>query len=98
MEDQSVGRLDKWLWCARLCKTRAIASKLVSDGKVRVNTRRTVKPGTRVRVGDGLSVALSGRIVTLRILAIGLRRGPATEAQTLYESLGDDIPTGINRT
>lgn len=80
-------RLDKWLWHARFCKSRAIAARLVSDGAVRVNAERVVKPATPVRVGDGLSFAQGGRVRVVRVRALGTRRGPAPEAQALYEDL-----------
>jgi ribosome-associated heat shock protein Hsp15 len=80
-------RLDKWLWQARLCKSRALAAKLVAAGAVRVNTVRVSKPATAVRVGDGLSFALGGRVRAVRVLALGTRRGPAAEAQALYDDL-----------
>jgi ribosome-associated heat shock protein Hsp15 len=84
-------RLDKWLWQARFCKSRALAARLVSEGRVRVNALRVVKPATSVRIGDGLSFALGGRVRAVRILALGTRRGPASEAQALYADLE---PTG----
>jgi ribosome-associated heat shock protein Hsp15 len=80
-------RLDKWLWHARFCKSRAVAARLVTDGVVRLNATRVQKPATAVRVGDGLSFAIGGRIRTVRILALGTRRGPATEARLLYVDL-----------
>jgi ribosome-associated heat shock protein Hsp15 len=80
-------RLDKWLWHARFCKSRAIAARLVSDGAVRLNAERVVKPATPVRVGDGLSFAQGGRVRAVRVRALGFRRGPAPEAQALYEDL-----------
>jgi ribosome-associated heat shock protein Hsp15 len=81
-------RLDKWLWQARFCKSRALAARLIADGAVRVNAVRVTKPATGVRVGDGLSFALAGRVHAVRVLALGTRRGPATEARTLYADLG----------
>ena len=80
-------RLDKWLWHARFCKSRALAARLIADGAVRVNAVRVVKPATPVRIGDGLSFAQAGRVRALRILALGTRRGPATEAAGLYAEL-----------
>jgi ribosome-associated heat shock protein Hsp15 len=80
-------RLDKWLWHARVCKSRAIAARLIGDGAVRLNATRVTKPATPVRVGDGVSFAQGGRVRALRILALGTRRGPAPEAQALYEDL-----------
>jgi ribosome-associated heat shock protein Hsp15 len=83
-------RLDKWLWHARLCKSRSLAAQLVAKGAIRVNSVRVTKPATPVRVGDGLSFALHGRVRVLRVAGIAARRGPATEARTLYVDLGED--------
>jgi ribosome-associated heat shock protein Hsp15 len=82
-------RLDKWLWQARFCKSRGLAARLIGEGAVRVNAVRVTKPATSVRVGDGLSFALAGRVRAVRILALGSRRGPAPEARTLYADLDD---------
>ena len=87
-------RLDKWLWQARFCKSRGLAARLIAEGVVRVNAARVVKPATSVHVGDGLSFALAGRVRAVRILALGTRRGPATEARTLYADLDDAPPAG----
>jgi ribosome-associated heat shock protein Hsp15 len=86
-------RLDKWLWQARFCKSRALAAKLIAAGAVRVNSVRVVKPATTVKVGDGLSFAQGAHIRAVRILAIGTRRGPAPEARTLYADL-ESAPAG----
>lgn len=77
-------RLDKWLWFARVVKTRTLAASLVGDGKVRLNRERTTKPSQTVRVGDVLTIAVGPRIRVLEVVAIGTRRGPASEAQALY--------------
>ena len=82
-------RLDKWLWQARFCKSRGLAARLIADGAVRVNAVRVTKPATSVRVGDGLSFALADRVRAVRIRALGVRRGPATEARTLYADLDE---------
>jgi ribosome-associated heat shock protein Hsp15 len=82
-------RLDKWLWQARFCKSRGLAARLIADGVIRVNSVRVTKPAAVVHVGDGLSFALAGRVRAVRILALGSRRGPATEARTLYADLDD---------
>lgn len=81
-------RLDKWLWQARFCKSRALAAKLVAAGAVRVNSVRVSKPATSLHVGDGLSFAQGGQIRALRVRALGVRRGPAPEARQLYDELG----------
>ncbi len=80
-------RLDKWLWFARVVRTRSLATALVVDGKVRVNRVRTDKPSQTVRPGDVVTVAVHSRIRVLKVTAVGERRGPATIAQTLYEDL-----------
>ncbi|TMV08997.1 RNA-binding S4 domain-containing protein [Ruegeria sediminis] len=80
-------RIDKWLWQARFFKTRSLAAKQVGGGHVRVNGNRVLKPAHAVGPGDVLTFA-QGRIIrVVRIMALGERRGPATEAQTLYADL-----------
>lgn len=80
-------RLDKWLWQARFFKTRSLAAKAISEGRVRVNATRVAKPATSVVVGDGLTFVQGGQVRVIRIRALGERRGPAAEAQTLYEEV-----------
>jgi ribosome-associated heat shock protein Hsp15 len=81
-------RIDKWLWFARVVKSRSLAAKLVTDGHVRVNAVRVVTPAKLVGNGDVLTVALEQRVVVLKILQSGSRRGPYEEARHLYEELG----------
>ena len=78
-------RLDKWLWFARITKSRTVAAQLVLDGKVRVNRVKAVKPSHSVRSGDVLTIATRGRVDVLRVIAPGVRRGPAPQARQLYE-------------
>ena len=88
--DPTVGpklRLDKWLWQARFCKSRNLAAELIEAGSVRVTGTRITKPGRDVREGDTLTFPQGSRIRVIRVLALGLRRGPATEAQSLYLDL-----------
>jgi ribosome-associated heat shock protein Hsp15 len=80
-------RLDKWLWQARFTKSRSLASALIEAGSVRVNGSRVTKPGRDVTEGDVLTFPQGPRIRVVRILALGLRRGPATEAKMLYLDL-----------
>ena len=80
-------RLDKWLWFARVVKTRSMAAALVTDGKVRVNRARTDKPSHQVRPGDVITVTAHSRVRILKVVAPGTARGSATIAQTLYEDL-----------
>jgi len=80
-------RIDKWLWHARFFKTRTLAAKVVSAGHVRVNAERVKKPSTNIKAGDGLSFMQGRDLRIVRITALGDRRGPASEAQTLYNDL-----------
>ena len=77
-------RLDKWLWQARFFKTRAEAAELVGKGRVRVNGQRQPKPGHGIAVGDVLTFPQGEGTRLIRIAALGSRRGPFSEAQTLY--------------
>lgn len=80
-------RVDKWLWQARFFKTRALAADLAESGHLRINGQPTRKPGAGVGTGDVLTFPQGTRIRVIRILGLGERRGPATEAQTLYLDL-----------
>jgi len=81
-------RLDKWLWCARLVKTRSLAAKLIEGGKVRVNGERAPKVSRHVRLGD----VGAGRLFVVRVMGEAERRGPATIARSLYEDLTPEAP------
>lgn len=80
-------RLDKWLWFARVVRSRTIAAGLIEDGKARLNRSKVVKPSQEVRAGDVLTVAVGPRVRVIKVLALGKRRGPALEARQLYEDL-----------
>ena len=80
-------RLDKWLWHARFAKSRSLAAKLVSETGVRVNGTRASKSAAAVRPGDVLTFVQGRHVRVIRILALGTRRGPAPEAQALYDDL-----------
>jgi ribosome-associated heat shock protein Hsp15 len=83
-------RLDRWLWFARVLKSRTLAAQFIEGGKVRVNRMRVLKPGHSLRKGDVLTLTLRGRVQVLKVLAVGKRRGPAPEARLLYQPLGPD--------
>jgi ribosome-associated heat shock protein Hsp15 len=80
-------RLDKWLWCARLVKTRASAVRLIAEGKVRVNGIRAPKPSRLVHEGDVITAMYLGRLSVLRVIGASERRGPPSAALALYEDL-----------
>ena len=80
-------RIDKWLWHARFCKTRAIAQEKAAKGHIRLNGHRVEKASAAVRAGDIMTLPAAGRVIALKVLGLGERRGPAVEAQTLYELL-----------
>lgn len=80
-------RLDKWLWHARFFKTRGLSAKQVSGGHVRVNSEKVHKPAHAVVAGDVLTFPQGREIRVVRILELGARRGPAPEAQALYDDL-----------
>jgi ribosome-associated heat shock protein Hsp15 len=82
-------RLDKWLWQARFFKTRALAATLAGRRRIRVNSVIVTKPHYRVRPGDVLTFPQGRTVRIVRVLELGVRRGPASEAQTLYEDLGE---------
>ncbi|MGF1621524.1 MAG: RNA-binding S4 domain-containing protein [Rhodomicrobiaceae bacterium] len=85
-------RLDKWLWHARIVKTRSLASQLVGKGKFRVNRERIVKPAHMVKCGDVITASLFGRVRIFQIAGFSERRGPAGEARALYVDMTPPEP------
>src|SRR4051812_35598043 len=88
MSDQV--RIDKWLWAARLFKTRALAAEAVKGGRVKVNGH-PAKPSKDVRPGDRLEVSLGQVRRTLDVRGASDKRGPAVEAQRLYEETPESV-------
>ncbi len=80
-------RLDKWLWHARVVRTRTSASALVDGGLVRINGVRTTQAAHAVKIGDVLTIALNARVRVLRVEGLAPRRGDATAASALYAEL-----------
>ena len=80
-------RVDKWLWYARFFKTRGLAAKVVTGGHVRVNSTKIAKASHAVGPDDILTFPQGERVRVAKLLDIGKRRGPAPEAQALYEDL-----------
>ena len=92
--DGDAVRLDVWLWRARFYKTRSLSSAEISRRGVRITrtgqTRRTSKPGALIRVGDVVTFGKSVHIRTVEVMALGARRGPASEAALLYNEMIED--------
>ena len=80
-------RIDRWLWHARLVRTRDAAAALAGSGYVRVNGARIAAPGRMVRTGDVITVALDRSVRVLKVTGFVERRGPAGGTGSLYEDL-----------
>jgi ribosome-associated heat shock protein Hsp15 len=91
VDDQpAVVRVDKWLWAARLVKTRTLAVDAVKGGRVQVNGQR-IKPSKDVRAGDTLEITLGPVRRSVVIRGTSSRRGPAAEAARLYEETPESV-------
>jgi len=80
-------RLDKWLWHARFFKSRGLAAALVKSGRIRVDGTSVSKPSRAIAPGVVLTFPKEDEVRIVRVIALGVRRGPAPEAQALYEDL-----------
>ena len=80
-------RLDKWLWYARFFKTRGAASKAISDGRFRLDGIVMKKPHRQALCDQVLTFIQGDRVRVIKIMALGSRRGPSSEAVLLYEDL-----------
>lgn len=87
-------RLDKWLWFARVVKSRSLAAKLVESGHVRINSARVEHPAKALKIGDVVTIALERSVRVLKVREPGTRRGPFTEAQGLFEDLSSEGDAG----
>src|SRR5262245_3476744 len=85
-------RLDKWLYCARLAKTRSGAARLMEEGQVRVDGVRRLQPSRLVQPGNVVTATPSGRLRIVRVVAVGTRRGPTSATRALYEDLTPQVP------
>ncbi len=85
-------RVDKWLWHARLFKSRSLAARLCTSGRLRVNGTLVSKAHHRLKPGDVLTFPKGHGIRIVRVCVLGERRGPAAEAQLLYEDLSAPTP------
>jgi ribosome-associated heat shock protein Hsp15 len=80
-------RVDRWLFFARAVKSRSLAAKLVTAGRVRINRDKAAQASDSVKAGDVLTITLDRRVLVWKVLDPGTRRGPAPEAQALYEDM-----------
>jgi ribosome-associated heat shock protein Hsp15 len=80
-------RLDRFLWWARLAKTRSAAQAIAADGRLRIDGRPVDRAHAAVRVGNVLTYAAHGRVRVVRVEGLPVRRGPAPEAQACYADL-----------
>ena len=92
MTGDTLLRLDKWLWYARFFKTRALATKAIAGGRFRLDGEVMSKPHRTALPGQVLTFMTGDRVRVIRIVALGSRRGPASEAVTLYEDLSPEMP------
>lgn len=85
-------RIDRYLHCIRLVKSRTLAQAVIDSGYVRIDGRPVEKVSEEVRIGSVVALPLHGRVRILRVLSLPERRGPAPEARLCYEELGIDEP------
>jgi ribosome-associated heat shock protein Hsp15 len=85
-------RLDKWLWFARIAKTRTLAAALVTEGKIRVNGDKAAKPAHILKIGDGVTVVMRQRVRILKVIGFVARRGSAEVAKTTVEDMTPPPP------
>jgi ribosome-associated heat shock protein Hsp15 len=83
-------RIDRYLHCIRLAKSRTLAQAIVEEGHIRIDGRRVIKPSEEVRVGSVVALPVGPRVRVLRVLSLPERRGPPNEAREAYEELGID--------
>ena len=84
-------RLDTWLWYARFYKSRSLSSKAILSGKLRLNSNKITKPASKVKINDVLTINHINMVRIVQVQSLGSRRGPASEAQKLYNDLSGNI-------
>lgn len=95
MADTASLRLDKFLWFARIVKTRGLAQALAENGRLRIGGRIVDRAHARVRIGDVLSFAVHGNVRVIRVEALPARRGPPAEARALYSEVSEGPLTSL---
>lgn len=91
-EREASQRLDKWLWYARVAKSRTLAAAVVAEGRIKVNRVKAGKASQQIKVGDVITSRLKSGIRVLKVMDLGARRGPPDEARGLYEDLTPPMP------
>lgn len=94
-------RIDKWLWHARMVRTRGDAAALAQAGYVRLNGRRVAAASQLVRIGDVLTLALDRSVRVLRVEGVCAKRGTSSAARALYVELTEPFdrpPSDVSRT
>jgi ribosome-associated heat shock protein Hsp15 len=86
-------RIDRYLHCIRLVKSRSLAHGLIDTGHVRIDGKRVFKASEPVRVGNVIALPLGEQVRVLKVLALPTRRGPAAEARACYQEVGVDGET-----
>ena len=89
-------RLDTWLWYARFYKSRSLSSKAILSGKLRVNSDKISKPASKVKINDVLTINHVNMVRIIQVESLGVRRGPASEAQKLYKDFSGDAKGAFN--
>jgi len=87
MDGGSRQRIDKWLFFARVVKSRSLAAKLAAAGRIRINRDKASQASDLVKPGDVLTITLDRRILVYKVIGAGTRRGPAEEARQLFEDM-----------
>ena len=87
-----MSRIDKYLWHARFFKSRTLAAEAVASGWIRLNGGHCTKPAQTIKAGDVLTIAIGNKVRVIKVVSYGERRGPASEARTLYEDLTPPPP------
>jgi ribosome-associated heat shock protein Hsp15 len=81
-------RVDRYLHCIRLVKSRTLAQQLIGEGHVRLDGHHVAKPSEPVRAGSVLVLPLRGQVRIIEVVALPLRRGPPAEARLAYREIG----------
>ena len=84
-------RIDKWIWHARITKTRTLAQKLITSGNVRVNRTKIKRPSFQIKPNDVLTISKNHHVMVLEVQALAIRRGSANDAQELYTKLNEEV-------